>query len=106
MALLAKDLKTATQKILNETTGDKGLKIFGINANKAMNDIIAEMVGQRHYAFTDGGKTKYTTIEDYLLDSPNGDEGKKDTGDGVKLEEEFNMRVGSYYNAFALVITE
>lgn len=89
-------------KIKNEIEGLNGFQKFGSNANKVKKGVLIELIKGGHAGFD----AKYTKWEDYLLDSPNGEEGVKDTGDGKKIKKEYELREGSLYNAFAIVMTE
>jgi hypothetical protein len=95
-------IKKNIQKIKNEIEGLNGFQKFDSNANKVKKSVLIELNKGGHAGFD----AKYTKWEDYLLDSPNGEEGVKDTGDGKKIKEEYELREGSLYNAFAIVMTE
>jgi|SRR6266516_214446 len=101
MVFTLDDIKTDIKKIKKETEGTYGILQFKSNKEMARKAIIAELREFGHFGFD----PKYKTFEEYLLDSPNGEDGKKDTGDGLKLKEEYDGRKNSYYNAFAMVIT-
>jgi hypothetical protein len=101
MVFKDKELKEAVAKVMDETTGKFGIKKFS-NPDEVMKHIIAEMSGQGHY----GWDNKYTTIEEFLLDSPNGEIAKEKGDKDEKLKSEYDARAGSYYASFAMVVLE